>query len=92
LHELPDQAGLMRSVALWSHTLTDPARLGEVLAHAFSVMTSGRPGPAHIEIPTDVMKLPATGGGFECRFSLPCRPQLRTLQPQRNCAPQATAR
>jgi acetolactate synthase-1/2/3 large subunit len=65
LHELPDQAGLMRSVALWSHTLTDPARLGEVLAHAFSVMTSGRPGPAHIEIPTDVMKLPATGGGFE---------------------------
>jgi acetolactate synthase-1/2/3 large subunit len=64
LHELPDQAGLMRSVALWSHTLTDPARLGEVLAHAFSVMTSGRPGPVHIEIPTDVMKLPATGARF----------------------------
>jgi acetolactate synthase-1/2/3 large subunit len=65
LHELPDQTGLMRSVALWSHTLTDPARLGEVMAQAFSVMTSGRPGPVHIEIPTDVMKLPATGSGFE---------------------------
>jgi acetolactate synthase-1/2/3 large subunit len=36
---------LMRSVALWSHTLTDPARLGEVLRNAFSIMTSGRPGP-----------------------------------------------
>ncbi|WP_394690466.1 5-guanidino-2-oxopentanoate decarboxylase [Hoeflea sp.] len=65
LHELPDQAGLMRSVALWSHTLTDPAQLGEVMAQAFSVMTSGRPGPVHIEIPTDVMKLSASGAGFE---------------------------
>jgi acetolactate synthase-1/2/3 large subunit len=33
---------------------------------AFSIMTSGRPGPVHIEIPTDVMKLPAaSGAGFE---------------------------
>jgi acetolactate synthase-1/2/3 large subunit len=43
LHELPDQAALASSVALWSHTLTDPARLGEVLQNAFSIMTSGRP-------------------------------------------------
>jgi len=65
LHELPDQAALASSVALWSHTLTDPARLSEVLQQAFSIMTSGRPGPVHIEIPTDVMKLPAPEQAFE---------------------------
>ena len=74
LHELPDQAALAATVALWSHSLTDPADLGDVLARAFSVMTSARPGPVHIEIPTDVMKLPAAAAGF-------VMPQSRTLHP-----------
>lgn len=74
LHELPDQAALAATVALWSHTLTDPADLGEVLARAFSVMTSGRPGPVHIEIPTDVMKLPADAADF-------IMPELRPRHP-----------
>ena len=65
LHELPDQAALARTVALWSHTLTEPDRLSEVLQEAFAVMTSGRPGPVHIEIPTNVMKLPAPGQSFK---------------------------
>lgn len=65
LHELPDQAALMRNVALWSHTLTKPTDLAAVLAQAFETMTAGRPGPVHIEIPTDVMKLPASGAAFE---------------------------
>lgn len=67
LHELPDQAALAATVALWSHTLTDPTDLGDVLARAFAIMTSGRPGPVHIEIPTDVMKLPAEAA----RFAMP---------------------
>ncbi|MDP2733420.1 MAG: 5-guanidino-2-oxopentanoate decarboxylase [Hoeflea sp.] len=65
LHELPDQAGLARTVALLSHTLTDPAQLADVLAQAFAIMTSGRPGPVHIEIPTDIMKLPAGDQTFK---------------------------
>ncbi|MEP3435225.1 MAG: 5-guanidino-2-oxopentanoate decarboxylase [Hoeflea sp.] len=64
LHELPDQAGLARTVALWTHTLTDPAQLNDVLAQAFTVMTGERPGPVHIEIPTDIMKLPAGAQTF----------------------------
>lgn len=71
LHELPDQAALMRTVALWSHTLTKPAELGSVLAKAFCVMTEGRPGPVHIEIPTDVMKLPAGDTPFELPVAAP---------------------
>ncbi len=55
LHELPDQAALMRSVALHTHTLMDGASLPAVLDRAFAAMLSGRPGPVHIEIPLDVM-------------------------------------
>ena len=73
LHELPDQAALARSVALWTHTLTDPAQLSDVLEQAFRVMLDGRPGPVHIEIPIDVMKLPAG----DQAFNMPARPRPR---------------
>ena len=58
LHELPDQRGMMQKVALSSERIEDPAALPAALARAFTLLTSGRPGPVHIEIPTDVMGLP----------------------------------
>ena len=64
LHELPDQSALARTVALWSHTLADPGQLTAVLAEAFARMLGGRPGPVHIEIPLDVMAMPASADGF----------------------------
>ena len=82
LHELPDQARLVRAVALWSHTLTNPAQLGEVLEKAFAIMTGGRPGPVHIEIPIDVMKLPAG----DQTFSMPA-----LVRPRPSSADIATA-
>lgn len=57
LHELPDQTALSRTVCLETHTLLEPERLGEVVAAAFKAMTRARPGPVHIEIPTDVMAM-----------------------------------
>lgn len=57
LHELPDQAAMSRTICLETHTLLEPERLGEVIAQAFQRMTEGRPGPVHIEIPTDVMAM-----------------------------------
>ena len=57
LHELPDQTALSRTVCLDTHTLLEPERLGEVVAAAFKTMTRARPGPVHIEIPTDVMAM-----------------------------------
>jgi len=59
LHELPDQAALSRTVCLDTHTVQEPAELASVVAQAFATMTSGRPGPVHIEIPIDVMAMPA---------------------------------
>lgn len=62
LHELPDQRAMMASFCLMTHTLLEPGDLAEVMARAFTILGSGRPGPVHIEIPTDVMsaQIPAT--------------------------------
>jgi len=55
LHELPDQQAMMATLALMSHTLLDAQDLPDVMARAFSILQSRRPGPVHVEIPTDVM-------------------------------------
>lgn len=55
LHELPDQQAMMATISLMSHTLANPDDLADVIDRAFSILTSRRPGPVHIEIPTDVM-------------------------------------
>jgi acetolactate synthase I/II/III large subunit len=57
LHELPDQ-GAMIATLCHSETVTDPKKLGEVLDRAFAAMTAGRPGPAHIQISTNMMGQP----------------------------------
>jgi acetolactate synthase-1/2/3 large subunit len=57
LHELPDQ-GAMVATLCHSETVTDPKKLGEVLDRAFAAMTSGRPGPVHIQISTNMMGQP----------------------------------
>lgn len=55
LHELPDQRAMMASFCLMTHTLLEPSDLPDVMARAFTLLRSGRPGPVHVEIPTDVM-------------------------------------
>ncbi|HSH48917.1 MAG TPA: 5-guanidino-2-oxopentanoate decarboxylase [Halomonas sp.] len=57
LHELPSQQQTLAGVSVFSHTLLDASALDEVMARAFAVFHSARPGPVHIEIPLDVMPL-----------------------------------
>lgn len=59
LHEMPHQSETLAGVSRLSHSLNDPAALPEVLARAFAVFNSARPGPVHIEMPLDVMDAPA---------------------------------
>lgn len=58
LHELPDQAGMVRALCP-TLRVTAPETLGPVLDRAFALMLGARPGPVHIEVPTDVMALEA---------------------------------
>ena len=62
LHELPDQRGMMATVALLSRRIERPDQLGPALAEAFALFATARPGPVHIEIPLDVMPMDAPEG------------------------------
>jgi acetolactate synthase-1/2/3 large subunit len=55
LHELPDQRATMATVAVDTQTLLDPANLGEALDRAWA---AAQRGPAHLEVPLDVLGLP----------------------------------
>ncbi|MGL4488104.1 MAG: 5-guanidino-2-oxopentanoate decarboxylase [Rhizobiaceae bacterium] len=63
LHELPNQQALAAQVSLWSKTIFDPADLEPAINKAFDHFATKRPGPIHIEIPMDVMKLKAAKTG-----------------------------
>jgi acetolactate synthase-1/2/3 large subunit len=55
LHELPNQLAITSQVSKFSHTLLSVDNLPKVLAQAFSIFSSQRPGPVHIEIPIDIL-------------------------------------
>lgn len=74
LHELPDQRGMMEKVALSSERITKPDELPGALARAFALFASSRPGPVHIEVPIDVMALPADNLAFGVADTTPAKP------------------
>ncbi|TKA97987.1 hypothetical protein FAZ78_03315, partial [Cereibacter changlensis] len=53
LHELPDQ-GAMVAALCPTERIDDPAEVEPALTRAFARLGSGRPGPVHLEVPTDV--------------------------------------
>ncbi|MBE0554746.1 MAG: hypothetical protein IH625_13735, partial [Rhodobacteraceae bacterium] len=57
LHELPDQAAMVRTLCP-TRQISAPDQVAEALDWAFAALTEGRPGPVHLEVPTDVMPLP----------------------------------
>jgi len=73
LHELPNQRALVSGVSVFSHRVLRASELPSVLARAFAVFASARPGPVHIELPLDVITAP--GGELDRmphhRFSRP---------------------
>ncbi|MGI4877876.1 MAG: thiamine pyrophosphate-binding protein [Janthinobacterium lividum] len=49
-------------VTKWNATVRDPSRIPELLRQSIRAATSGRPGPVHLDIPTDVL-------GASCVYS-----------------------
>ena len=56
LHDLPDQAALVRSICAFSETVTDAQELPQLIERAWNVFTSQRPRPVHLAIPMDVLE------------------------------------
>jgi len=48
-----DIVGISTPVTKWNHQITDPAEIPEVIAKAFYIAKSGRPGPVLIDITKD---------------------------------------
>ena len=60
-----DTIGITRHCSKHNYLVKDPARLGDTVAEAFRIATTGRPGPVVIDIPKDVQveEAPYSGGG-----------------------------
>lgn len=58
LHDLKDQLGVMRAVTKWAGRARRVDEVPALIAEAFCQMTHGRPRPAYVEVPLDVL------GGF----------------------------
>jgi acetolactate synthase-1/2/3 large subunit len=63
LHELIDQRLMASLVSGSAHRVMEPEALGPILREVFAALTRGRPRPAYIDIPRDVLALPAAEVG-----------------------------
>lgn len=55
LHELPDQLAILRQLTKWAQRIESPASAPDLVAEAFYQLRSGRPRPAALEVPMDVL-------------------------------------
>lgn len=73
LHETRNLQAAMAECARWAHTLTRPDELPRVMARAFAIFASERPGPVHLTLPLDVITAPADQVPLEI-WPAPARP------------------
>ena len=55
-----DQVAAVRPVTKGAWSVTDPERIGDDVAYALAIATSGCPGPVHLSLPGDVLEAAAT--------------------------------
>jgi len=73
LHDTRNLQAAMAECSVWSHTLTRPDELPVVLARAFSIFHSERPGPVHLSVPVDVITASADHVR-DIHWAVPARP------------------
>jgi acetolactate synthase-1/2/3 large subunit len=67
-----DYEAVFGPMAKWAFELDDPERIPELLARAYTVATSGRPGPVVLALPEDVLA---------AEVDVPDAPRYRALRP-----------
>lgn len=55
LHEMPDQLGTIKSFTKWAENVLDPALVPSTIDEAFRQASGGRPGPAVVAVPWDIL-------------------------------------
>ena len=61
IHDLPDQAALTRTLTRLTLSIDEPAQLAGALDAAWAVLEGrqGPPGPVHLQVPVDVLRMVA---------------------------------
>jgi acetolactate synthase I/II/III large subunit len=67
-----DYEAVFGPMAKWAFEIDDPGRIPEVLARAYTVATSGRPGPVVLSLPEDVLA---------AEVDVPDAPPYRAVRP-----------
>ena len=73
LHETRNLQAAMAECSVWSHTLARPEELPKVMARAFAIFASQRPGPVHLTLPLNVITANADHVAVQT-WPLPSRP------------------
>ncbi len=60
-----DYPAFFGDIAKWVTEIDNPARIPEIVARAFAVATSGRPGPVVIALPQDMLRAPTTAAATQ---------------------------
>ncbi|MFE7168470.1 5-guanidino-2-oxopentanoate decarboxylase [Streptomyces sp. NPDC057616] len=89
LHEMRSQTEALRGVAAFSHRVSSVAEIETAVARAFTLFRTGRPRPAHIEIPLDLLE--ATEALGPLRLAPPLPPTAPDPQALRQAAEILTA-
>ena len=55
LHEISEQLDIFRPITKWNHRVTRAGEIPSAVHEAFRQMTTGRPGPVELEIPSDIL-------------------------------------
>ncbi|MFO1467087.1 MAG: thiamine pyrophosphate-binding protein [Steroidobacteraceae bacterium] len=59
LHEISSQMDILRSMTKWAERIEYAAETQTVMGEAFSRLRTGRPQPVAVELPADVLDMPA---------------------------------
>src|SRR2546423_7862797 len=57
LHEIPDQLAILQGLTKWAARINHPSETGKLVNEAFRQLADGRPRPAALEMPLDIMAL-----------------------------------
>jgi acetolactate synthase-1/2/3 large subunit len=79
-HEM-DQVGLFRPITKWSACIHQPEKVPEMMRRAFRVALTGRRGPVHLAIPSDVSQ-------GKCNFEQSAPERYRPMEAPA-CSPEA---
>lgn len=71
LHEMPDQLATLRTYVKWADRIEHPGNAPATVARAFQEMTSGRRGPASVEMPWDIFTQRADAAAAQVLEPLP---------------------